>query len=125
VEDPDSDLFRRRVNALKLALIIFGAVLLISVFGGGASHRSGAATYEAEQSSPSYSRQASSETPRADAFTSSTGAYMDAREKQLYESDPSSLGYTDSDRQFLKDHGVSESEARAAETVLHQQGIDD
>ena len=65
-----------------------------------------------------------SSTPNADAFTSGSGAYMDDREKQLYERDPTSRGYTDADRDFLKEHGVSEDEARAAETILHQQGIE-
>jgi len=43
------------------------------------------------------------------------------REEQiraLQESDPSSYGYTDSDRAFLREHGVSEAEARALETML-------
>lgn len=50
--------------------------------------------------------------------------YMDAQERALYAEDPSSAGYTDSDRDFLKEHGVSEQEARALETVLHENGID-
>ena len=52
------------------------------------------------------------------------GKNMDAHERRLYAEDPSSAGYTDADRDFLREHGVSEQEARAAETVLRENGID-
>jgi hypothetical protein len=42
----------------------------------------------------------------------------------LNKYDPSSHGYTDADRRFLKRHGVSEAEARAAETILKEHGIE-
>jgi hypothetical protein len=50
---------------------------------------------------------------------------MDDREKQISERDPTSRGYTDADRDFLREQGMSEDEMRAAETVLHDHGIDD
>jgi hypothetical protein len=43
---------------------------------------------------------------------------MDDREKALYDADPSSMGYTKEDREFLREHGMSEEEARAAESVM-------
>jgi hypothetical protein len=43
---------------------------------------------------------------------------MDEREKALYDADPSSMGYTEEDRAFLQEHGVSEVEARAMESVM-------
>jgi hypothetical protein len=36
----------------------------------------------------------------------------------LMKADPGSYGYTDADRQFLREHGVSEAEARAAEGAV-------
>ena len=76
----------------------------------------------------SSARIASSKRPNAAALSSQqqplAGAYMDARERELYASDPSSMGYTEEDRESLKEHGVSETEARAAETVMHQQGVE-
>ena len=107
---------------------IIGALWLMSIIGSNNSSSKSSASYSSTKPSSQGGYEATSSTastPTADAFTSSTGAYMDGREKQLYERDPSSMGYTESDREFLREHGVSESEARAAETVLHQQGIDD
>ena len=100
---------------------------LISLIGSGSSSNgsSASADYSSSPSKGYEAQKDSLSTPRADSFTSSTGAYMDAREKQIYERDPSSMGYTESDREFLREHGMTESEARAAETVLHQHGIDD
>jgi hypothetical protein len=47
-----------------------------------------------------------------------SGVVMDDREKALYDADPSSMGYTKEDREFLREHGMSEEEARAAESVM-------
>ena len=110
-----------RAGAWKVTIVIAAVVLLISVFGGGHNRRTPESTSTA---STDYLSRPSS-TPSADAFASRSGAYLDGRERQLYEADPSSRGYTDADRDFLKEHGVSEDEARAAETVLHEHGIDD
>lgn len=52
------------------------------------------------------------------------GLSRDQQIEALKELDPSSYGYTDADRAFLKKHGVSEAEARAAETILKQHGIE-
>jgi hypothetical protein len=52
------------------------------------------------------------------------GKNMDGHERRLYAEDPSSAGYTEADRDFFRGHGVSEQEARAAETVLRENGID-
>ena len=46
------------------------------------------------------------------------GALMDERERALYEADPSSMGYTEEDRAFLRENGVSEAEARAVESAI-------
>jgi hypothetical protein len=56
--------------------------------------------------------------------TPPAGIYMDDQERALYAQDPSSAGYTDSDRDFLKETGVSEQEMRAMETILHENGLD-
>jgi hypothetical protein len=125
MDRPDPELLSNRVRGFRIALAISAFVLLIALFSGRFSSSSGSSTTEPVPSAPSYSAVDGSNTPRADALTSSTGAYMDEREKHLYERDPTSMGYTEADRQFLQEHGVSESEARAAETVLHDQGIDD
>jgi hypothetical protein len=125
MDNPDPELLSNRLSGFKIALVMSGLVLLIALLSGRISHSSASAGTEPASSSQTYSALKNSGTPRADALTSSTGAYMDEREKQLYERDPTSMGYTDADRQFLQDHGVTEGEARAAETVLHDQGIDD
>jgi hypothetical protein len=44
--------------------------------------------------------------------------------KALRDADPSSYGYTDADRDFLREHGMTEVEARAAEDVLAAHGAD-
>jgi hypothetical protein len=54
----------------------------------------------------------------------SAGTYMDSREQELYNRDRSSMGFTDADRDFLREHGVSEEEARAAETIARQHGVE-
>ena len=107
-------------KALGISLIIAGVVgfAMALVLLGGSS--SGAT----DSSLPPTNSRSDGTTPTADAFASSTGAYMDSREKQLYERDPSSMGYTEADRDFLQEHGVTESEARAAETILQQHGIE-
>jgi hypothetical protein len=49
----------------------------------------------------------------------------DEQIRTLKREDPSSYGYTDSDRKFLREHGVSEAEARAIEETLARQGFND
>jgi hypothetical protein len=113
---------------LKKASIVAAAILGAAVLIGLASARestSAASTSPYDRYSASADDYKSSETPNADAFVSGSGVYMDDREKQLYERDPSSRGYTDADMDFIRDHGMTEDEMRAAETVLHEHGIDD
>lgn len=45
-------------------------------------------------------------------------------EKEDFANDPESYGWNLEDREFLQKHGTSESEARAAETILRENGLD-
>ena len=45
------------------------------------------------------------------------------QEKDAWSGDPESYGFNSEDRAFLEQHGVSEAEARAMETVLRENGI--
>lgn len=60
--------------------------------------------------------------------TSSSGASppdglnLKPAEIENWRNDPSSKGFNEEDRAFLKEHGVSETEARAAEEVLRREG---
>lgn len=49
----------------------------------------------------------------------------DEQIRALMKEDPSSYGYTDADREFLREQGVSEAEARAIEDTLARQGVND
>ena len=49
---------------------------------------------------------------------------LSPQERDHWQADPNSYGFNEDDRAFLKEHGVSESEARAAETVLRENGVD-
>lgn len=44
-------------------------------------------------------------------------------ERENWSADENSYGWGVEDREFLREHGVSEAEARVAETILRQQGI--
>ena len=46
------------------------------------------------------------------------------QEREEWASDPNSYGFNENDRVFLEEHGVSESEARAMETILRENGVD-
>lgn len=46
------------------------------------------------------------------------------QEREQWASDPESYGFNESDRAFLEEHGVSESEGRAMETILRENGVD-
>jgi hypothetical protein len=48
---------------------------------------------------------------------------MTEAEKLNFAADPSSAGFSEADRRFLREQGVSEQEARAMETILRQNGI--
>ena len=50
---------------------------------------------------------------------------MTPEERAQYNREPQSAGYANGERQTLRDLGVSAQEARAAETVLRQNGIDE
>jgi hypothetical protein len=47
----------------------------------------------------------------------------DQQIRELQASDPSSQGYTTSDREFLAEHGVSPEQARATEQVMRDAGV--
>lgn len=49
---------------------------------------------------------------------------LDQGERSQWAEDPSSYGFNDDDRAFLSEHGVSESEARAMETILRESGVE-
>jgi len=44
-------------------------------------------------------------------------------ERQNWQQDPESFGFSDEDRAFASEHGLSESELRAAETILRENGL--
>lgn len=44
-------------------------------------------------------------------------------ERENYAQDPSSHGFSADDRAFLQEHGVTESQARAIETITREQGV--
>lgn len=46
------------------------------------------------------------------------GMTRDEQIKALMREDPSSYGYTDADREFLREHGVTEAQARAIEESM-------
>ncbi|MBB3032667.1 hypothetical protein [Alteriqipengyuania lutimaris] len=46
------------------------------------------------------------------------------QEREEWASDPNSYGFNEDDRAFLEEHGVSEAEARAMETILRENGVD-
>lgn len=86
----------------------FVAILIVStIFGEGTSEQ----------------RLKGASTKTADTIPAEIRETMSDEEKARYISDPGSAGFNDSDRQFLKEHGMTEQEARAAETVLRQNGI--
>ena len=45
------------------------------------------------------------------------------QERAEWASDAESYGFNEEDQAFLKQHGLSEAEARAAETILRENGI--
>jgi len=49
---------------------------------------------------------------------------LDDSERKQWADDPSSYGFNDEDRAFLEERGVSESEARAIETILRENGVE-
>jgi hypothetical protein len=65
-----------------------------------------------------------SDTKQSDARKTLQGATLNPAEQQNYERDPSSMGFSDEDRAFLKEHGVSEKEARAIEEVTRKKGVE-
>ncbi len=46
------------------------------------------------------------------------------QERKQWRSDPESYGWNEGDRQFFEEHGVSESEARAMETIMRENGVE-
>lgn len=46
------------------------------------------------------------------------------QERAQWRADPNSYGWNEGDRQFFEEHGVSEAEARAMETVVREAGVD-
>ena len=50
--------------------------------------------------------------------------HLSPDERNRWQEEPDSKGFNDSDRQFLEDHGVTEAEARAAEAILREHGLD-
>ena len=124
-ESPNSN----KSGAIAVTAAILTLILLLSLVANGTIappkvHDEGRSAPMASTDQTRPMARPQTDTPRADAFASGSGAYMNDRAKQVYENDPSSMGYTGSDRQFLKEHGMTESEARATETVLHQHGVD-
>jgi hypothetical protein len=106
---------------LALGVGILGAVVAGNYKYSSTSHESVEADTSIAENDPTVARRGTAD--QAGPLPPS-GIYMDAQERALYAEDPSSAGYTDSDRDFLNEHGVSEQEARALETVLHENGID-
>jgi hypothetical protein len=47
-------------------------------------------------------------------------AHINESEKKNFAEDPNSMGFSNPDRQFLREHGVSETEARAVEEVTRK-----
>ena len=91
-------------------------LLVLALANGGNDRRT---TYAPSQTYSSASRLPTG----SGAVSPPAGIRMDATERTIYSRDPSSMGYTDADRDFLREHGVSEAEARAAESVLRDHGI--
>ena len=48
---------------------------------------------------------------------------LTGEEREARVSDADSYGWSQSDREFLEENGVSESEARAMETILRENGV--
>lgn len=102
--------------------IWFWGVLSILVLAAFASNN---------KSSPSYSTAASSSESASypqpsPSYAGSGVAEIDRTlqpsERENYARDPSSQGFSDADRDFLREHGLTEEEARAAETVARENG---
>ena len=51
------------------------------------------------------------------------GATLSEQERENFAADPGSMGFSEADRQFLREHGVTEGQARAAEEVARRKGI--
>ena len=91
---------------------IFGVILLIAYCSTNSGNR------VANTSNLTASGQKSSNTGAP------VGMTLTPQEQANYKVDPRGMGYGAEDRQFLKDHGVSEAEARAAEEVARRNGVD-
>lgn len=73
------------------------------------------ADYAASSSASGYSPSTSASPP--------SSMRLNEAQRKNYQSDPSSMGYSDADRDFLREQGVSEAEARAAESVAAAKGV--
>jgi hypothetical protein len=109
---------------LALGVGILGAVVAGNYKYSSPSHGSVEADTSVAENNATVVRRGTADQTNQAVPLPPSGIYMDAQERALYAEDPSSAGYTDSDRDFLNEHGVSEQEARALETVLHKNGID-
>lgn len=108
---------RRRLTGLRMMSVVF---LFHSSVACSDSTNEGEAQAEpmvASTPEPDY------EPTRAPQTTSRSNPdgypdQMDERERAYYDEAPSSYGYSEEDREFMKEHGVTESEMRAAETLI-------
>lgn len=49
---------------------------------------------------------------------------LQPEERAQWANDRNSYGFNEDDRAFLEEHGVTESEARALETILRENGVE-
>ena len=102
-------------GATKVTVAILVLIVLATILGSGgrsSTKFSSSTSSSAEQVAPV------SSTPNAEAFVTGSSAYMDTHERQLYEQDPSSRGYTDADREFLSSHA---GHSTAAMPIFYQR----
>lgn len=108
---------------------IFGLVIVLELFGedrdSGGAQNSPSASLNNAPVSDSY---ASTSATLSSLSNAGSGDYRTDQtllpsERENYERDRSSQGFSDSDRDFLEEHGVSEDEARAIETITREQGV--
>jgi hypothetical protein len=104
-------------------LAILGLLFFISLVNGHGPSTSTGGTTSNSDHSPSGAK-----TFASGNYAGSGVAAVDRTllpsERENYARDPSGQGFSEEDRAFLEEHGVSESEARAAETILREQGVD-
>ena len=112
---------------------VFGFLLLLAAFGTSGGNKDATASKSVNSMTRSERVQVvapitSSESGPSTGIEGSGVSRVDQTlapiERENYARDRSSHGFSDEDRDFLREHGVSESEARAVETVTREAGVE-